>query len=171
MTMRISAGRNLIVETPLHRVRVVRFARPDSNKYLDPDGQAPHSLLFREVLTGALSDLADGWTVVVNIGLVEAISAAFYRCLLAIRRHVLANRGRVILCGCTPLHEEVFKLFGASQIFAILRTESEALDIARAWLSDPEAPASDVLTATLKRNLARENRLPLHCSYWRPVQS
>jgi anti-anti-sigma regulatory factor len=171
MTMRIRAGRNLIVETPVYRVRVVRFARPDSNKYLDPDGEAPHSLLFREVLTGALSDVTEGWTVVVNIGLVEAISAAFYRCLLAIRQHVLASRGRVILCGSTPLHEEVFKLFGASRIFTIVRTESEALDIARAWLSDPEAPEPDVLTATMKRNPARENRLPQHCSYWRPLQS
>jgi hypothetical protein len=165
--MRISTGRNVIVETPLYRVRVVRFARPDSNKYLDPDGEAPHSLLFREVLTGALSDLTDGWTVVVNIGLVEAISAAFYRCLLAIRQHVLGIRGRVILCGSSPLHKEVFDLFQAYRIFTIVSTESEALRIARAWLCDPVLSQPDYLPGTRINTTNLESRLPLHCSFWK----
>jgi anti-anti-sigma regulatory factor len=171
MKMPFSACRNLIVETPFYRVRVVRFARPDSNQYLDPDGEAPHSLLFREVLTGALSDLTDGWTVVVNIGLVEAISAAFYRCLLAIRRHMLANRGRVILCGSSPLHEEVFELFQACRIFTIVATESEALRIAGMDLNNAEAPQPEFSVGACKNKPNRECRLPVHGSFWKTSSS
>src|SRR5262249_1111571 len=117
MTMRISAGKNLIVGTPIPRVRIMRFTRPDPNNYLDPDGEAPNSLLFGEILASALHGLTEGWTVVVNIGLVESINATFYRCLLAIRQRVLASGGRIILCGSSPLHQEVFDLFQASRIF------------------------------------------------------
>ena len=67
--MRISAGGNLIVETVILGVRVMRFVRPDLRKYLDDDADAPTSALFREIQDTALSNLADGSVLIVNMGL------------------------------------------------------------------------------------------------------
>src|SRR6516225_6297442 len=80
--MRISARGNLIVETPVLGVRVMRFTRPDVRRYLDDAGDAATSLLYREIHGSVLSDLPEGSTLVVNLGLVDLINAAFYRCLL-----------------------------------------------------------------------------------------
>jgi anti-anti-sigma regulatory factor len=124
--MRISARRNLIVETAAPGIRVMRFTRPDVRRYLDDAGDAATSLLFQEIQGAVLSDLPEGSTLVVNLGLVDFINAAFYRCLLGIRERVQARRGRLVLCGLTPLHREIFDLFRGPCVFSIVRTEAEA---------------------------------------------
>jgi len=124
--MRISARGNLIVETAALGVRVMRFARPDVRQYLDDDGEAATSPLFREIQGAVLSDLGEGWTLVVNMGLIDPINAAFYRCLLGIREHVRARGGRLVLCGLSAQHQEIFDLFRGPWVFTIVSTEAEA---------------------------------------------
>jgi anti-anti-sigma regulatory factor len=148
--MRISSGGNLIVETVAPGVRVMRFARPDVRQYLDDAADAPTSPLFREVEETALADLADGAALVVNLGLVEPINAAFYRCLLCLRQRVRARHGRLVLCGLSPRHLEIFELFRGPQLFAIARTEAEAVRVARAWLCDPRTPRGESSSSSLK---------------------
>ncbi len=124
--MRISARGNVIVETVAPGVRVMRFARPDVRQYLDDRAAAAASLLFQEVRGTALADLAEGWTLVVNLGLIDAITAAFYRCLLGIRESVEARGARLVLCGLNPHHQEIFELFQGPRVFTIVRGEAEA---------------------------------------------
>ena len=124
--MRISARGNLIVETVGVGVRVMRFTRPDLRRYLDDTADAPTSPLFREIQGAALSDLAEGWTLVINMGLIDPINAAFYRCLLGIRERVQARRCRLVLCGLSPRHQEIFDLFRGPWLFTIVSTEAEA---------------------------------------------
>src|SRR4051794_6612187 len=123
--MRISARGNLVVETVVLGVRVMRFARPDLRQYLDDAGNAPTSPLFREMQDAALATLADGAVLVVNLGLIGPINAAFYRCLLCLRERVRARHGRLVLCGLSPQHQEIFELFRGPQVFTIARTEAE----------------------------------------------
>jgi anti-anti-sigma regulatory factor len=123
--MRISARGNLLVETAAPGVRVMRFTRPDVRRYLDDAGDAATSLLFQEIQGAVLSDLAEGSTLVVNLGLIDPINAAFYRCLLGIREHVQARRGRLVLCGLSPRHQEIFDLFRGPWVFTIVSTEVE----------------------------------------------
>jgi len=136
--MRVSTGGNLFVETVTLGVRVMRFARPDLRRSLDDIADSATSLLFREIQGAVLSDLPKGWTLVVNLGLVDAISAAFYRCLLYIRKCVQARQGRLVLCGLTPLHQEIFDLFRGPEVFTIVGTEAEARRVVREGLSDRE---------------------------------
>jgi anti-anti-sigma regulatory factor len=126
MLMRISARGNVIVETAAVGIRVMRFARPDVREYLDDDGDAATSPLFREIQIAVLSDLAKGSTLVVNLGLIDLINAAFYRCLLGIRERLLARGCELVLCGLTPLHQEIFDLFRGPWVFTIVGTEAEA---------------------------------------------
>jgi anti-anti-sigma regulatory factor len=135
--MRISARGNLIVETTVPGVRVMRLSRPDLRQYLDDVADAPTSTLSREIQDTALSDLPAGWTLVVNLGLIDLMNAAFYRCLLGIRERVHARHGRLVLCALSPRLQEIFDLFRGPQLFTTARTEAEALRAARGWLSDP----------------------------------
>lgn len=124
--MRISANGNLIVETALRGVQVMRFARPELSQYLYDDADSATSPLCREIEDAVLSDLPNGWTLVVNLGLVDTINAAFYRCLLYIRKYVQARQCRLVLCGLTPWHQEIFELFRGPTLFTIVRSEAEA---------------------------------------------
>jgi hypothetical protein len=124
--MRISARGNVIVETVALGVRVMRFARPDVRPYLDSDADTVTSPLFEEIEDAVLSDLAVGSTLIVNIGLIDLINAAFYRCLLHIRERVRDCHGRLVLCGLSPLHQEVFELFRGPWVFSIVRSEAQA---------------------------------------------
>jgi len=124
--MRLSASGNLIVETVTLGVRVMRFARPDLRQYLDDLADSETSLLFCEVQDTVLSHLPSGWTLVINLGLIDGISAAFYRCLLHIRKCVQAHHGRLVLCGLTPWHKEIFDLFRGPEVFNIVSSEAEA---------------------------------------------
>jgi anti-anti-sigma regulatory factor len=123
--MRVSEGGNLIVETA-KGVRVMRFIRPDLRKYLDDIADSATTSLFQEIHDNALCDLPKGGTLVVNLGLVDSVNAAFYRCLLHIRKCVQARYGRLVLCGLTPWHQEVFELFRGPELFTIVETEAEA---------------------------------------------
>jgi anti-anti-sigma regulatory factor len=131
--MRFSIGGNLIIETAALGIRVVRFARPDLRKYLYDDADIGKCPLFREVRHSALSDLARGWALLVNLRLVEPFTAALYRCLLLIRQEVLARQSHLVLCGLSPEHEEIFQLFQAHRLFTIVRTEAEAIREAQAY--------------------------------------
>jgi hypothetical protein len=151
--MRISARGNLIVETTVPGVRVMRFARPDPRPYLDDDGDAATSPLFGEIQDVALSKMPENSTLIVNMGLIDPINAAFYRCLLGIRQGVRARHGRLILCGLSPRHQEVFDLFRGPLLFTIVRTEAEAHRLARGWLSHPET-TQDARTPVAARKAA-----------------
>ena len=137
--MRVSAGGNLIVETAMRGVRVMRFARPDLRQYLDDAADSATTPLFQEIQDAVLSDLPKGWTLVVNLGLIDAINAAFYRCLLDLRTCVQARHGRLVLCGLSPWHQEIFDLFRGPRLFTIVRTEAEAGRVISRWMSDLEA--------------------------------
>jgi anti-anti-sigma regulatory factor len=140
--MRVRATRNLVVEDAGSGVRVMRFARPDLRRHLYDDADSATSPLFREIHNTVLSDLPKGWTLVVNLGLVDAIGAAFYRCLLHIRKCVQARDGRLVLCGLTPWHQEVFELFRGPELFTIVCTEAEARRDFRGGRSDREPHGS-----------------------------
>jgi anti-anti-sigma regulatory factor len=128
---------NVIVETQTQGIRVMRFTRPDMRKYLD-EADTETSPLFREIQGAALSDLPEGWTLVINLGLIDLIGAAFYGCLLAIRKHLQTHREWLILCGLSPRHQEVFHLFRGPELFTIVSTEDEARRHVRERLSSME---------------------------------
>jgi anti-anti-sigma regulatory factor len=140
--MRGSTNRNLIVENTARGVRVMRFVRPELWQYLDEAGEAANSPLFREVEHTVLADLPAGWTVVANLALVDIIGAAFYRCLLHLRKCVQERRGRLVLCGLTAWHREVFELFRGPEVFAIVATEADAVRSFRDGLNAQETRRS-----------------------------
>jgi anti-anti-sigma regulatory factor len=124
--VRVSEGGNLIVETVARGVRVVRFARPDLWEYLYDDADIADCPLFGEFRDAALSDLGEGQTLVLNLGLVEPFPTALYRLLLVARQLVLARKARLVLCRASPEHQELFQLFQAYRLFSVVRTEAEA---------------------------------------------
>jgi anti-anti-sigma regulatory factor len=121
-----------MVETVAPGVRVVRFERPDLRAYLDDDADMAESPLCREIQDIALADLPRGWTLILNLRLVRTINTAFYRCLLQIRHLVQRRQGRVVLCGLSRDHREVFELFQAFRLFTITATEGEGVRAAAA---------------------------------------
>lgn len=136
--MRLTNNANFIVESASRGVRVVRFVRPELWQYLYDDADAATSPLFREIHDAVLGDLPQGWTLVVNLGLVDTVNAAFYRCLLQVRKCVQARRGRVVLCGLTPCHQEIFELFRGPEVFTIVASERQACRKCRAARIAPE---------------------------------
>jgi anti-anti-sigma regulatory factor len=150
--MRISARGNRLVETAAPGIRAMRFVRPDVRHYLDDDAATATSPLFREIQDTVLAGLPEGWTLIVNLGLIDPINAAFYRCLLDIRQAVQARRGRVVLCGLSPRHQEIFDLFRGPLVFTIVRTEAEACRLARRWRNDREPPRERAHSAPLPEN-------------------
>jgi anti-anti-sigma regulatory factor len=136
--MRKCTGGNLNTETVSRGVQVMRFARPDVREYLDNAGETEMSPLFQEIEEAVLSHLSEGWTLVINMAVIEPINAAFYRCLLAIRSCVNARQCRLVLCGLTPRHRQVFELFRGPEVFRIADTEAMAC---RDLTSEFAAPA------------------------------
>jgi anti-anti-sigma regulatory factor len=120
-------GRNLLVECPRDGVRVVRFVRADLRDQLDDDADAEACPLYQELLARALAGLREGQTVILNFGLVEQFPTAFYRCLLKVREEVAAHNARLLLCRLSDEHEEIFRLFKASQLFRVSTTEARAV--------------------------------------------
>jgi anti-anti-sigma regulatory factor len=129
--MRTSRHENVMVETVARGVRVMRFARPDVLQYLDEAADAATSPLFHEVHEAALANLPERWTLVVNLAIIDRINAAFYRCLLDIRKCVNVRHAKLVLCGLTPHHREVFELFRGPDVFSVVRTEARARTTAR----------------------------------------
>jgi len=114
---------NLIVETVTYGILVMRFTRPDVRRFLDDGAETETSPLFKEIQDAVLSDLPRSWTLVINLGLINPINAAFYRCLLDIRKCVQARQSQLVLCGLSPMHQEVFELFRGPEVFTIVSTE------------------------------------------------
>ncbi len=130
--MRFSVSGNLMIETAAPGVRVLRFERPDVRDCLYDDADIAECPLFREIKDIALTDLPRGWTLVLNMSLIKPINAAFYRCLLLTRQVVRARQARLVLCGLSREHREVFELFQAFRLFTIVRTEIDAVRAAEA---------------------------------------
>jgi anti-anti-sigma regulatory factor len=130
--MRFSVSGNLMIETAAPGVRVLRFERPDVRDCLYDDADIVESPLFREIKDIALTDLPRGWTLILNLSLIKFINAAFYRCLLLTRQVVRARHARLVLCGLSREHREIFELFQAFRLFTIVGTEGEAVRVAEA---------------------------------------
>jgi anti-anti-sigma regulatory factor len=126
-----------MVETVAPGVRVIRFERPDVRDCLYDDVDIVNCPLFREIQDIALADLPVGWTLVLNLRRINPINTAFYRCLLQIRHSVGSRQARLVLCGLSREHREVFELFQAFRLFAIVRTEVDAVRAAEAWDAAP----------------------------------
>jgi anti-anti-sigma regulatory factor len=124
--MRLSARGNVVVETVAVGVRVMRFTRPDVRQHLDNDGKAGPSPLFREIQNSVLAELPTGWTLVVNLGLLDGLGAALYRCLLEVRQGVWARGGRLVLCCLGPRLREAFELVQGPRVFTVFGTEAAA---------------------------------------------
>jgi anti-anti-sigma regulatory factor len=116
-------------------IRVLRFELPDVRKYLDDEADIADTPLFREIEDVALTDLPSGWTLVLNLSPLRPINTALYRCLLQVRQIVHARPARLILCGLTREHRDVFELFQAYRLFTIVRSEAEALRAAEREMS------------------------------------
>jgi anti-anti-sigma regulatory factor len=126
-----------MVETAAPGVRVMRFERPDVRDCLYDNVDIAHSPLFQEIQDIALADLPVGWTLVLNLGRINPINTAFYRCLLQIRQSVRSRQARLVLCGLSGEHREVFELFQAFRLFTVVRTEGDAVRAAEAWDAAP----------------------------------
>src|SRR5262249_5694189 len=119
--------RNMVAERTHDGVWVVRFARPELSDQLYEDADAEVSPLYQELWCRVLFQIREDQCVILNLGLVEHFSSAFYRCLLKVRE-VLASRGaRLILCRLSPEHEEVFELFKGFDLFRVAPTELRAI--------------------------------------------
>src|SRR5690349_3390234 len=119
--------RNVLVERVGGGVRVVRFVRPCLHDQLYEDADADIFPLFQELFEKALADLQEGQAVILNLGLVEYFSAAFYRCLLKVRKVVAARRAELLLCRLSPEHQEIFRLFRGFDLFRVTATERRAI--------------------------------------------
>jgi anti-anti-sigma regulatory factor len=124
--MRICASENLVVERAGYGVRVLRFTRPDLRKFLYEEAEIEDSPLFRELREMAIDDLPRGWTLVINLGLVEWFPAALYRCLLQCRQLLLARPAQLVLCGLNDEHLELFRILQGHRVFTIAATEAAA---------------------------------------------
>ena len=71
-------------------------------------------------------------STIVNLKQLRAINTSFYRCLLRIREFVRAYHAHLVLCELSPEHREIFELFQAFRLFTVVRTEGEAVRVARA---------------------------------------
>ncbi len=125
--MRMSAIGNVIVETVDTAVRVMRFERADVSPYLYDDAEIAFSPLYREIWGVALRDLPKEATLIVNLKRLKPFGAAFYRCLLQIRRFLRGRRSRLVLCCLSAEHHELFELFAAYRIFTVVDTELDAM--------------------------------------------
>jgi len=68
--------------------------------------------------------------LIVNLGLIEHFPTVLYSILLKVREILTAHRGGVILCGANARTREILDLFKASRLFAVVKTEEEALELA-----------------------------------------
>ncbi len=121
-----------LLDPDAHRqVHVVRFLRPDLRATLDDREATEDSTLYRDLHGLVLGDLAEGQTVVMNFGMIEPFTSAFYRLLLKVRETVLARKARLVLCCLTPNVQEGFDLFAGDKLFKVVPTEAIAAHEAR----------------------------------------
>jgi anti-anti-sigma regulatory factor len=125
---------NLIIDHPTRAITVARFARPDVREALYHHGHEHDdigdSILYRELHDGALAGLPSGGVLILNFGLVDAFSSAFYRLLLKARTDLKAKDGRLLLCGLSKFAHEAFSLMGGPKTFEVFSSESDAITAA-----------------------------------------
>lgn len=131
----ITMSVNIIYETPDPKIVVARFARPDVREALYHHGHEPdsigNSLLYSELNAAAIAGLPEGGTLVLNFGLVEGFSSAFYRLLLQARHDLKAKNCRLIVCGFTKNANEAFTIMGGPRTFEVFTTEPLAVAAAK----------------------------------------
>jgi len=149
-------GKNgkLIVENRKPGVRVLRFIHPDLRDQAYDGGDIERSRLFLDIKTSALSYLAEREVLIVNLGLVEHFPTVLYSILLKIREILTDHRGGVILCGANSQTREILDLFKASRLFAVVKTEEEALELGSQFngrlLPMEDSQASDLIPGLSK---------------------
>ncbi len=119
--------RHLVVDALPEGVRMVRFAHPDLRDQLVDQADPETCPLYRELFERLLTELHEGQTLILNFGLVEPFPTALYRWLLQVREFTAEAGVRLILCRLSPEHEEIFRLFRASQLFHVTTTEARAI--------------------------------------------
>lgn len=119
--------RHLVVDALPNGVRMVRFIRPDLRDQLYDQADPETCPLFRELFEHILAELHEGQSLILNFGIVEQFPTALYRWLLKVREFTAEAGVRLILCRLSPEHEEIFRLFRASQLFHVTTTEARAV--------------------------------------------
>jgi anti-anti-sigma regulatory factor len=120
----------LMVENRGPGMRVLRFIHPDLRDQVYNAGDIEHCQLFLDMKASALSYISEGEALIVNLGLVEHFPSVLYSILLKVREIITAHRGCVILCGANTETREILDLFKASRLFAVTKTERQALGLA-----------------------------------------
>jgi anti-anti-sigma regulatory factor len=122
---------NMVFESHGEKVVVARFAKPDVREALYHFGHEHddigESTLYQELHAGAVAGLPEGGTLVLNFGLVDVFSSAFYRLLLRARHDLKDKEGRVLICGLTRLANEAFTIMGGPRTFEVFATEEQAV--------------------------------------------
>lgn len=123
---------NIVFDHPAPELAVARFARPDVREALYHFGHEHDDIgnctLYVELHEGAIKGLPERGTLVLNFGLVDGFSSAFYRLLLRARADLKAKHGRLVLCGLSKLANEAFTIMGGPKTFEVYENESKALD-------------------------------------------
>jgi anti-anti-sigma regulatory factor len=124
-------GKNgkLVVENGGPGVRVLRFIHPDLRDQAYEGGDIERSRLFLDIKTSALGYISEREILIVNMALIEHFPTVLYSILLKVREILTAHRGGVILCGANAHTREILDLFKASRLFAVVKTEEEALEL------------------------------------------
>src|SRR5262249_23266339 len=89
--------RHIVREIPRPGVRVIRFVCPDLREPIDDAESISECTLYRELQAAALADLSEGETMVLNFGLIDWFTSAFYRLLLKVREAVQARKAHLVL--------------------------------------------------------------------------
>jgi anti-anti-sigma regulatory factor len=119
----------LVVENRGPGVRVLRFIHPDLRDQAYDAGDIERCRLFLDIKSSALGYIAERDVLIVNLGLVEHFPTVFYSILLKIREILTEHQGGVVLCGDNSRTREILELFKASRLFAVVKTEEEALEL------------------------------------------
>ena len=124
-------GKNgkLIVENHAPGVRVLRFIHPDLRDQAYDAGDIERCRLFMDIKTSALGYISKREVLIVNMGLIEYFPTVLYSILLKVREILTEHLGGVILCGANAHTREILDLFKASRLFAVVKTEEEALEL------------------------------------------
>lgn len=118
---------NLICESPADHIRVARFLRPDMRPALYDHGDISETSLYKELRTGAIGELHEGGTLILNFGLVDWFPTIFYSLLLKTLEEVRAKRARVVVCCLPPNVKDGFDLMGGARSFPVYTTEAKAI--------------------------------------------
>ena len=119
---------NTIAESPADGVRVVRFLRPDVRPALYDRDAVTDTTLYQEIHA---ADVRAGGTLVLNFGLIDWFTSAFYALLLQLYRDARAKGTHLALCCLTPNVTEAFELMGGDKLFETYPTEARAVAAAK----------------------------------------